>query len=442
MKYVIMLVIPMIVIEGKVLKFGKVHAPADSGPAHKRILSNSGEGESNDSHNLRFAKWAGVPKAIGAASTGSDNTDTITSVQAIYYIGPVEIGSQTFQVIYDTGSNMIWVPSSACSSTDCGSQTTFSGTSTSANQDFDLTYGSGSVSGSMVYTTVTLADATVSSFKVGLADSVGFAGFSTSSFDGILGLAWPGLNSDLNVLALVPTLYAANQIQDDLFSIYLDSDGSNGELNLGEIDTTRYQGDIQWMPLVTNLWWTINLVNAYLGDVNANATSSIGNQRTIIDSGTSLIIGPTDQVDALMLGIQNSGTTVYYDESAGLYAVYCSAVSSLPDLTFVLAGSDGQSYHFTMPGATYVVATLSSNPNICPIGIQGSGSITSLSSTNINWILGDPFLRTFYTIYDYGEERIGVAAAYPSAGTTIPGQKFKSAQIAGLFVSVFAMLLI
>ena len=416
------------VIHGKPLKFDKVHRTHESDPERpwraKRAPVN-GTSDGSVRGLPAGGLFPGVKEMDSVGSkAASDNSDVITSIEAIYYIGPVVIGTQTFQVIYDTGSNMLWVPSSTCGST-CASRTLYTGSYTSANQQMDLTYGSGSVTGTMVYASVTFADETLSSFKIGLASNVGFPGFSSSEFDGILGLAWPSLNADLNVPAIVPTMYSSNLIPNNLFTIYLNSDGTNGELNVGEIDPSRYQGDIRYMPLTLKLWWTVNLIDVTLNNAAVTSTSKYS---TIIDSGTSLIIGPDDQVIALMNSIQSvSGKNVYYDSSSAIYAVYCTDVTALPSMTFTLAGSDNQMYQFTMPAAAYIVSSLSSNPAICPLGIQGSGSISSLSSTSINWILGDPFLRSFYTVYDYEESRIGVAVAYPSSGTAVPGDTFKSA---------------
>lgn len=429
-RLIITMVLPMINIEGKVVQFEKVAG------GHRSLQSRGLKISETDldfsSHSLRFAKMVDTKS--------SENSDDLTSVEAIYYVGPLVVGDQTFQVIYDTGSNLVWVPGPACGS-ECGSHSTYTGVSTSADQDFDLMYGSGPVSGVMVYAPVTLADASLSSFKLGLADEVGFSGYTSSEFEGILGLAWPGLNSDLNVPAIVPALFAANEIAGNLFTIYLSADGSGGELNLGEIDSTRYQGEISWMPLVRELWWSVHFVDLTIGSAVSTATASSG--LAIIDSGTSLIIGPTDAIYTLMDSIQTStGIPVYFDSSQQIFAVLCEDVPLLPDLSFLLAGADGQSYKFTMPGASYVVSTLTSDPSICPLGLQGSDSLEGASSGSVSWILGDPFLRTFYTIYDYAGERVGVAAAFPSAGTTIPGDLVKGAVFLSSAAAILAVLIL
>jgi len=418
------LVVTPWMVDGKIIKLEKRWGDKDAGPL-RRTTGDGGVvrelADSRDRHDV-FSKFS--PRIRAASSRGSDNSDQLTSINAIYYIGPVIIGGETFQVIYDTGSNLLWVPSTQCE-VQCANRAKFTGAYTDLNESFVLTYGSGTVKGEYVSAPVTLADASLDAFKMGLANSVTFPGFNTGEFDGLLGLAWPGLSRD-DVPSLVPSLYKAKQIDENLFSIYLTPDGSGGELSLGEIDQSKYQGNMTWIDLALQQWWTVEFVGISVANqgvvssddsiVFASGQSTVN--AAILDSGTSLIVGPKNSVEMVMESIQSSsGVDVYYDSRSGIYAVDCSNVEKLPPVTFTLR--DTQSvYHYTMPGPAYVIQSLSSNPNVCPLAFQEDSSGTSVSPF---WILGDPFLRTFYSVYDYTNSRVGLAPAYPSAGTAIPG---------------------
>jgi hypothetical protein len=453
------LVIPIQIIDCKVIKLEKryvieshaviqpvnVTSDGNADETIRQLLTlrdNSTNSENTDRHSI-FPTF--TPRIRSATTTSaSDNSDQLTSINSIYYIGPVTIGGETFQVIYDTGSNLLWVPSPSCQA-QCAGRAKYTGPSQDLNEAFSLSYGSGTVKGEYVLAAVTLADASLPSFKMGLANSVGFPGFSSSEYDGLLGLAWPGLSRDSDVPSLVPSLYEAKQIDQNLFSMYLTPDGSGGELTLGDVDSSRFQGNMTWISLALEQWWTVELggvsvanegvVSSDQSVVNASALTV---NSAILDSGTSLIVGPKDSVERVMEAVQSkSGTNVYYDSRSGIYAVDCSSVDLLPSITFTLKDSENV-YHYTMPGPAYVIQSLSSNPNICPLSFQEDSGLSGDAAPF--WIMGDPFLRTFYSVYDYANSRVGLAAAYPSAGSVIPGSKSASVLVTGSVVVVVFVL--
>ena len=47
------------------------------------------------------------------------------------------------------------------------------------------------------------------------------------------------------------------------------------------------------------------------------------------------------------------------------------------------------------------------NATLCQSGFHGM----NLGGSGIDWILGDPFVGKFYSVYDFGQNRIGLATA-------------------------------
>ena len=379
----------------------------------------------------------GVDASIVRSSAQvNENSDQLTSISAVYYIGPVTVGNQTFQTIYDTGSNLLWIPGPACGAT-CRGHELYSGLYASTNERFSIQYGSGSAEGSLVYAPVTLADASLSSFKIGLLSDNTFTDFPNSPYDGLVGLAWPALSAEDGVVSLIPAMHAAGEIQANMFAIYLAPNGTGGELTLGEMDESKYFGNMTWLPLVQESWWTVNLESVLVG--GGNATSTSGNSQTlIIDSGTSLIIGPNSQIIDLIDQIQSiSGVPVRFDSNSQIYSVSCSQVASLPSVSFVLSGSDDKKSSFTLPSNMYILEALSWDPSICPLTFQGSGNGAGMSP----WILGVPFLRVFYSVYDYENSRVGLAASYPGTGFVTPHSSSGTPSSYGL-ASIAALLVI
>jgi hypothetical protein len=350
-------------------------------------------------------------------------SDNLTTVQTVYYYGEVILGTQVFQAIYDTGSSNLWMPGAACSSTDCNGKTKYTGPSTALNEPFSITYGSGDVSGQLYNVPISLAGCNISAYTVGLASDINFPGYASAPYEGILGLAWPGLTGTDNIPAIIPELYKAGQIAAPLFGLFLSTDLSGGELTLGEADPDHYQGNFTWVTLTEQLWWTVGMWTVAVNNnvvLSANPSSSGGGLQTsnscIIDSGTSLIIGPQESIATLVQAIANAANTqLFYSQSGGYYYVDPNAANSLPPISFTLQGGNGVKTTFTMTGLTYVLPELAISSNQLPLAFQGMGTNTDM------WIMGDPFLRVFYSVYDYGNSRVGFAPAYPSTGSVTPG---------------------
>lgn len=86
------------------------------------------------------------------------------------------------------------------------------------------------------------------------------------------------------------------------------------------------------------------------------------------------------------------------DEWTGAYTIDCSIVPSLPNITFQFGGKP-----FTLKGTDYIM----------DLGEGGGGSCLSpfmgMDLPGDMWIVGDVFLRKFYTIYDLGRDAVGFA---------------------------------
>ncbi len=303
------------------------------------------------------------------------------------YYGPVEVGTppQTLNVIYDTGSSNLWIPSVDCPS--CGAHPRYNAKASSTyeedGREFRIEYGSGPVSGHFSKDVVSLGGLQVEQVFAEAQDVSGLGmAYMFGKFDGILGCGWDTISIN-KIPTPMQTLFADGKIKENLFSFYLSKQaGVDGALYLGEIDKTKFQGPIQWVPLNSETYWQVKLSSMSLDGKEFKSVSP----RAILDTGTSLLAGPTEDVRRIA---KAAGATPISDRQ---YIIDCK--KPLPALTFVLEDTP-----FTLEDYR-----IDAGEGVCILGMMPidvpSGAI---------WILGDVFLTQYYSIYDYGNSRVGLA---------------------------------
>ncbi|KAL7985297.1 hypothetical protein Chor_003867 [Crotalus horridus] len=310
------------------------------------------------------------------------------------YYGEISIGTppQNFMVLFDTGSSNLWVPSIYCQSQTCSNHALFnpsqSSTYSSNGQTFSIQYGSGSLSGVFGYDTVTIQGIPITNQEFGLSETEPGTAFLYARFDGILGLAYPSLSSG-GATTVMQGLIQENLIDAPVFSFYLSQQPSSqngGSLIFGGVDSNLYTGQIYWTPVTQDLYWQI-AIDGFMVNNQVTNWCSQGCQ-AIVDTGTSLLTVPGQFFQELM---QNIGAQ---ENNNGAFVVSCNNVQYMPTITFAING-----VYFPLSPSAYVLQ----------IGMMP----TYLPSQNGQplWILGDVFLRSYYSVYDLGNNQVGFAAA-------------------------------
>ncbi|KAJ5141327.1 uncharacterized protein N7443_010703 [Penicillium atrosanguineum] len=313
------------------------------------------------------------------------------------YFSEISLGTpaQTFKVVLDTGSSNLWVPSSECSSIACYLHTKYDSSSSSTYKkngtEFAIQYGSGSLSGFVSQDTLQIGDLKVAKQDFAEATSEPGLAFAFGRFDGILGLGY----DTISVNKMVPPFYnMMNQglLDEPKFAFYLgdaNKDGDNSEATFGGVDESHYTGEMINIPLRRKAYWEVDFDAIALGD-NVAELEDTG---VILDTGTSLIALPSTMAELLNKEI---GATKGF---TGQYTVDCAARDSLPDLTLTLSG-----HNFTITSYDYILEVQGS----CISSFMGMDFPEPVGPLAI---LGDSFLRKWYSVYDVGNNAVGLAKA-------------------------------
>jgi hypothetical protein len=375
----------------------------------RELLRIKAEG---DRHLQTMSTTTNQPLKTGEAE------QTIKDYANAQYYGSVSIGSPgtTFQVVFDTGSSNLWVPKVGC--TQCGNpvfgkKTKYkhdsSTTYVAEGGDFEIKYGSGSVSGYFSQDSVTLADNIVVTGQIfaEVQDAGGLGlEYTLGKYDGILGLGFTSISVDG-----APTVFenAIDQhaVDQPVFSFYL-GDNAPGELVFGGYDASKMVGELTYVKLLSATYWEIAL-----GAVTAGSYSSVPNAdgspvTAIVDSGTSFITGPKKEVSAMAATI---GATPNIN---GEYTIDCATLDFLPDIVFTIDGND-----YIVPGKAAVLQA----QGTCLFAFMGIDAV----GYEPQWILGDVFMRQYVVVFNYLDQTIGFANSVAPSPAEVPPSDMSNA---------------
>ncbi|KAF9512925.1 hypothetical protein BS47DRAFT_1344866 [Hydnum rufescens UP504] len=378
---------------------------------HENILKRRGETKSKRSKRRSFLsnlfRGEGGKKQYGASADHTPGSSTegaevpAEDVQNdLEYVVPVTIGTPgvTLNLDFDTGSSDLWVWSSFIKTTRHNLQghTIYNPTkSTTAHVASGLTwhisYGDGSSASGNVYSdTIKLGTLSIPGQAVEVATHLSSSFLSSNGSDGLLGLAFPSINtvSPTQQKTPVEQLIEQDLITNPIFTVKLDKGDSTGFYTFGFIDDTVLppSSPITYTNIISNGFWEFPSPELKVGDTVVTRAS--GNT-AIADTGTTLILLD----DAAVQSIYGTIPGASLDNSAGGWVLPTD--SNPPSISFSVNG-----VFYSIPGTDLFFADAGNNTSF--------GSIQSRGQ-NPQDILGDVFLKRVYVVFDQtpGAPRIG-----------------------------------
>ncbi|TNV77333.1 hypothetical protein FGO68_gene11305 [Halteria grandinella] len=299
------------------------------------------------------------------------------------YFITVSVGEpgQEFTVVPDTGSSNLWVYSHQCWALPCWYHTTYdhekSKTYKESGKDFEIRYGSGAIKGFESIDQTSLdSDIKVSTMTFGEITHVEGAAFYVSKLSGILGLAYQAIS--VNKL---PTFLDLSSMSDKSFSFYLTLNPEQSFMTMPGFDEKLMKGrEFAYHPVVERRYYSLNLTSIMSGKRIIDTKG----YKAIIDSGTSVIVGPKSLMGPLIEGIE-----VPKD---------CSDIDKLPKIAITLDET-----RYDIDPSDYVLRVKVLEIEQCVMGIMPAEMPEDFKYI----IFGDIFMRRYYTHFDKNEDRLG-----------------------------------
>jgi hypothetical protein len=343
---------------------------------------------------------ANTSASTAAAAKGGNTTGTVAAnpgENAALFLSPVDIGGQTLNLDFDSGSSDLWCFSTGLDPQVIGQHTAFDPTKSTSfkkvnGAQWKISYGDGSGAAGVVGTdTVTIGGVTVENQAVELATAVSQSFVEDTNTDGLVGLAFSNLNTVNDGTKKTPQKTFFDNVMTKLdmpvFTADLDPDGT-GVYEFGKIDSTKFEGQMAWIPVKAETgFWQFGSTKFSVGD---QLFDNPQGSDAIADTGTSLLL--VDQQVAEAYYSQVKGAQL--NAQVGGFIFPCNA--KLPDMSVAI----GDSYMAKVPGNQLVFAPVDNANTTCFGGVQGN------QGSGLQ-IYGDTLFRSQFVAFNGGNQSLG-----------------------------------
>jgi len=375
------------------------------------------------------------------------------------YWGNIVAGtpSQHFKVVFDTGSGHVILPSMYCRSETCRAHSRYKRSKSTTAKDLNsngrevapneardqiaISFITGKIAGVFVEDTVCIDSSQKKvkdlhmnddqeegcmRFRMILATEMTEQPFRSFVFDGILGLSMESLSQSPKhnfVNVLTKSMGTQAKTMDKVFSLFLaQNQHQRSEISFGGYANEHLSGNLSWnkvyMPELGH--WMLQVKSLRVDDEVLDFCD--GGCKAVFDSGTSLLAVPTPAFPELFerlrhetkadVGCMGPGPILHFVLEDN------STVSLGPEVYGVMERTKASRLRWSNGGGTTV-----------PIGFCKPLLISTTLAEPIGpkvFILGEPVLRKYYTVYDAEEKRIGIghSSSYnprPPAHTPVGG---------------------
>lgn len=347
---------------------------------------------------LTFLKRKSTPQQISLLESRKMRTHhmnrlsvrhRMSIVHKTAYWGQVKIGGQSFNVIFDTGSGNLIIPTTACNGAGCSSHKRYDPNEATGNavtndhgeSEAEISFGTGDIAGKFFNDKLCLGEGGQICVNVNFIGSTQQSAepFAATPFDGIMGLGFRDLSMG-GGFNIIDDLVDKGALPNGMFSFALADEGPSS-ITFGGYRPEAVYGDIVWSQVTIPSYWQIRTDDIML---NNEMTGLCGDQgcQVAVDTGTSMLAGPSSLIEQL-----TNKVSVKED---------CSNYKSLPVLGFKIGNK-----------------VLNLRPDEYVDNDKGQSCSFSLMSLDVPppkgplFIFGDPFLRRFVTVFDRENSRVG-----------------------------------
>lgn len=224
-------------------------------------------------------------------------------------------GKDQMDVIFDTGSSLVWMISDRCTLPKCKTgkrfKVPFQPTNSTSPQFFEVFFGKGAIYGKASQVPLKLINLPIQSQEVIAVENVDDQllqnvnnYLNKTEMRGVIGMS-PWMISPVGLRSLMGTLINRKQLNKNIVTFYMDrkSGSKDSWVHFGNTNWLQEEYEIDYYNVLDASHWTIKLDEILIDDKPTHFCSK--GCTALIDTGTSLILGPDshmEKVNRLLLG--------------------------------------------------------------------------------------------------------------------------------------------
>jgi len=328
-------------------------------------------------------------------------------------------------VVFDTGSTNIWIDSDLCTDGPCARpdrhrynhKQSMTYKVPEHGLDLHIQFGTGEVTGPQAIDDFHVGPLTVKQQTFGMIQTETGSVFEDVPLEGILGLAFKKMSAN-GVMPFFDNIINQKVLDNNQFSFYfnLHNQAANA-IFWGGTDEHFYTGPIHYFQVTDPFYWSIDLVSFRIGDKEYLGEGIWNkNMNSILASASQ---GSLVQQQQTPKAIVDTGTTFFtaYD---GLFeqimdklpSQCCDQIDSgtHPDMTYTLRSVSGDLVDFVLTNNEYMSVSKGESCKDQEYCSTDFMKINIPPEHSPAMVLGEVFLRHFYSVFDRGtgeQENIG-----------------------------------
>jgi hypothetical protein len=367
----------------------------------------------------------------------SRSSGKYTVLKSVFF-GKIRVGSTVFSMVFDSGSGHLILPGARCNDRAClthqqydpadspaAVEINYDGTPIVPGSDRDqltVNFGTGEVTGVFVKDRMCApADAVqddsdldeapggaCKDVQMIVATKMSDNPFADFAFDGVFGLALPGLSQtpDFNLaMRLTKDLPSGKQA----FSFFFSHEADGSKIAVGGLFRDRVKSPLVWVPVVDpdDGYWKLHVSGVQIGEESAEICAQ--GCHGVADTGTSVFAAPTAIIRQIRERFQG---LVVRDGKCQMPAHNASAQDfvavSMGDLVLRLYPNDFSQPRRPLNWNGTDVDDWDAEDLPCELMLMRLDVPEPLGPLVI---FGEPFLTKYYTVFDVEHLRVGFALA-------------------------------